>query len=143
MAWFTNDFNAYFKDLAKNNNKEWFDANRKRYETSVKKPFEAFVAEVIQSQALPVALAGSREQSQVLRAAGGEKSPLQRRQQGLGEAGLHEAGGDQHEGSSVDGRESVTAFHRVVFRVTPPILEGIPPGPRGSYATTAAGPPGG
>lgn len=47
MAWFTDDFNKFFKDLAKNNNKEWFDTNRKRYEQSVKKPFEAFVAEVI------------------------------------------------------------------------------------------------
>lgn len=47
MAWFSNDFNAFFKDLAKNNHKEWFDANRKRYEQSVKKPFEAFVTEVI------------------------------------------------------------------------------------------------
>ena len=47
MAWFTTDYNQFFKDLAKNNNKEWFDANRKRYETSVKKPFEAFVAEAI------------------------------------------------------------------------------------------------
>lgn len=47
MAWFTSDFNQFFKDLAKNNNKEWFDANRKRYEASVKKPFEAFVTEAI------------------------------------------------------------------------------------------------
>ncbi|MBK7944372.1 MAG: DUF2461 domain-containing protein [Flavobacteriales bacterium] len=47
MAWFTPDYNKFFKDLAKNNNKEWFDANRKRYEASVKKPFEAFVAEAI------------------------------------------------------------------------------------------------
>jgi uncharacterized protein (TIGR02453 family) len=47
MAWFTPDFNQFFKDLAKNNNKEWFDANRKRYETSVKQPFEAFVTEAI------------------------------------------------------------------------------------------------
>lgn len=47
MAWFTPDYNMFFKDLAKNNNKEWFDANRKRYEASVKKPFEAFVAEAI------------------------------------------------------------------------------------------------
>lgn len=47
MAWFTPDFNKFFKDLAKNNNKEWFDANRKRYESSVKKPFEAFVEEAI------------------------------------------------------------------------------------------------
>lgn len=51
MAWFTNDFNAFFKDLAKNNNKDWFDANRKRYEASVKKPFEAFVAEAIKQVA--------------------------------------------------------------------------------------------
>jgi len=47
MAWFTADFNAFFKDLAKNNNKEWFDANRKRYEQSVKEPFAAFVGEAI------------------------------------------------------------------------------------------------
>lgn len=47
MAWFTADFNQFFKDLAKNNNKEWFDANRKRYEASVKTPFNAFVAEAI------------------------------------------------------------------------------------------------
>ena len=47
MAWFTSDFNQFFKDLAKNNNKEWFDANRKRYEAGVKKPFEAFVTEAI------------------------------------------------------------------------------------------------
>lgn len=47
MAWFTADFNQFFKDLARNNNKEWFDANRKRYEASVKKPFEAFTAAVI------------------------------------------------------------------------------------------------
>lgn len=47
MAWFTPDFNRFFKDLAKNNDKEWFDANRKRYEQSVKQPFEAFVAEAI------------------------------------------------------------------------------------------------
>jgi len=47
MAWFTADFNQFFKDLARNNNKEWFDANRKRYEASVKVPFHAFVAEAI------------------------------------------------------------------------------------------------
>jgi uncharacterized protein (TIGR02453 family) len=47
MAWFTPDFNKFFIELAPNNNKEWFDANRKRYELSVKEPFEGFVAEVI------------------------------------------------------------------------------------------------
>lgn len=48
MAWFTPDFNAFFKDLARNNNKEWFDANRQRYEAGVKQPFEAFTAVAIQ-----------------------------------------------------------------------------------------------
>ncbi|MEZ4738179.1 MAG: DUF2461 domain-containing protein [Flavobacteriales bacterium] len=47
MAWFTSDFNQFFKDLAKNNNKEWFDANRKRYEKSVKTPFAEFVSAAI------------------------------------------------------------------------------------------------
>lgn len=47
MPWFTDDFNKFFKDLAKNNHKDWFDANRKRYEASVKEPFAAFVAEAI------------------------------------------------------------------------------------------------
>lgn len=47
MAWFSSDLNTFFKDLAKNNNKEWFDANRARYEKSVKEPFAAFVAEAI------------------------------------------------------------------------------------------------
>jgi len=47
MPWFTKDFNQFFKELAANNNKEWFDMNRKRYEASVKEPFVAFVAAVI------------------------------------------------------------------------------------------------
>ncbi|MCB0770562.1 MAG: DUF2461 family protein, partial [Flavobacteriales bacterium] len=47
MAHFTSDFNQFYKDLAKNNNKEWFDANRKRYEMSVKKPFLDLVSAVI------------------------------------------------------------------------------------------------
>ena len=51
MAWFTADFNQFFKDLAKNNNKEWFDVNRKRYEAVVKEPFVAFVAEAIKRMA--------------------------------------------------------------------------------------------
>lgn len=47
MHWFTDGFNRFFKDLAKNNNKEWFDANRKRYEAEVKEPFAAFVEAAI------------------------------------------------------------------------------------------------
>ncbi|MDG1781200.1 MAG: DUF2461 domain-containing protein [Flavobacteriales bacterium] len=41
---FTSDFHSFFIELAGNNHKDWFHANKKRYETSVKKPFEAFVA---------------------------------------------------------------------------------------------------
>lgn len=44
MAHFGKDFNEFFKELAANNHKEWFDENRKRYEENIKKPFEEFVA---------------------------------------------------------------------------------------------------
>lgn len=47
MAWFSPDFNRFFIELAPNNNKEWFDANRQRYVSNIKEPFEAFVADVI------------------------------------------------------------------------------------------------
>jgi uncharacterized protein (TIGR02453 family) len=47
MGHFTKDFITFFKDLANNNSKNWFDQNRKRYEISVKKPFNAFVEEMI------------------------------------------------------------------------------------------------
>ena len=47
MAHFDQDFIDFFRELAKNNNREWFNENKKRYEKSVKKPFAAFVAEMI------------------------------------------------------------------------------------------------
>ncbi len=47
MSHFTKDYTQFFIDLAPNNNKDWFDANRKRYEESVKKPFAAFVQNFI------------------------------------------------------------------------------------------------
>lgn len=47
MSFFTDDFCGYFKDLAKHNNRDWFQENKKRYETSVKAPFEAFVTEML------------------------------------------------------------------------------------------------
>ncbi len=49
MQYFTNDYLEFFKELAANNNKEWFDANRKRYENSVKKPFQRFIDDLIES----------------------------------------------------------------------------------------------
>lgn len=48
MKYFDSDFLDFFKELAANNHKEWFDANRKRYEASVKKPFEKFVAALLE-----------------------------------------------------------------------------------------------
>ena len=47
MAFFTGDFLQFFIDLAPNNNKDWFDLNRKRYENSVKEPFKKFVQHMI------------------------------------------------------------------------------------------------
>ena len=46
-SYFSKDFLDFFKELAANNNKDWFDANRKRYDKSVKEPFKAFVADLI------------------------------------------------------------------------------------------------
>jgi len=47
MAFFTPDYLNFFKNLAANNNRDWFHANKKRYEASVKDPFLEFVAEII------------------------------------------------------------------------------------------------
>lgn len=47
MAYFTADFIDFFKELAANNHKDWFDANRKRYKQSVQEPFKSFVQEMI------------------------------------------------------------------------------------------------
>lgn len=47
MAWFTADFNRFFKELAANNSKDWFDDQRARYLQAVKEPFERFTAEMI------------------------------------------------------------------------------------------------
>lgn len=49
MAYFTQDYTDFFKELAANNHKEWFHTHKKRYEKSVKAPFEAFVADLIQA----------------------------------------------------------------------------------------------
>ena len=48
MAYFTPDFIAFFREFTENNRKEWFDANRSRYEKSVKNPFQNFIAKVIE-----------------------------------------------------------------------------------------------
>ncbi len=45
--YFTKDYLDFFKELAANNHKDWFDENRKRYEKSVKEPFKAFITDLI------------------------------------------------------------------------------------------------
>jgi uncharacterized protein (TIGR02453 family) len=47
MAYFDQDYLEFFKELAGNNHKEWFDIHRKRYEQSVKNPMQVFVKELI------------------------------------------------------------------------------------------------
>jgi uncharacterized protein (TIGR02453 family) len=47
MKFFTKAFLDFFRDLSANNATEWFQANKKRYESDVKQPFEAFVSEMI------------------------------------------------------------------------------------------------
>lgn len=46
MTYFNKSFIQFFKDLEKNNNKEWFDANRSIYEQEIKKPFEKFTLDL-------------------------------------------------------------------------------------------------
>lgn len=47
MQYFDNDFILFFSELEKNNNKEWFQSNKKRYEEHVKKPMLKFVTDVV------------------------------------------------------------------------------------------------
>ena len=47
MQYFTTDYLDFFKELASNNNKDWFDKNRKRYENVVREPFKKFVSDLI------------------------------------------------------------------------------------------------
>lgn len=47
MSFFTPAFFKFFEQLEKNNNKEWFEANRKTYENEVKAPFKKFVTHII------------------------------------------------------------------------------------------------
>lgn len=47
MVYFDADYINFFDGLENNNTKEWFDANKKIYENKVKKPFTAFIEELI------------------------------------------------------------------------------------------------
>lgn len=52
MAWFTSEYEAFFKELQDNNNREWFNENKPRYEKYVKKPFYQFVTDMIERMKL-------------------------------------------------------------------------------------------
>ncbi len=47
MALLTTQSIKFLRDLKKNNNREWFHENKKRYESDLKKPFHEFVQAVI------------------------------------------------------------------------------------------------
>lgn len=47
MAYFTQAYIDFFQELAANNEREWFHANKKRYEKDVKEPFKSFVTDLI------------------------------------------------------------------------------------------------
>ena len=47
MKYFSKDFIQFLKELRENNNKDWFDKNRNRYEQEVKLPFEKFIGDLI------------------------------------------------------------------------------------------------
>jgi len=44
----TSDSLQFLYDLSQNNNRDWFEKNKKRYESMLKKPFEATVAAIIE-----------------------------------------------------------------------------------------------
>jgi len=47
MTIFTKDFTKFLSDLEKNNNRDWFNENKKRYINSVKEPFEIFIETIL------------------------------------------------------------------------------------------------
>ncbi|MFT4603004.1 MAG: hypothetical protein ACI857_003191 [Arenicella sp.] len=47
MAHLSKDYMDFFKELAADNSKNWFDINRKRYKDSVKDPFDKFIGDLI------------------------------------------------------------------------------------------------
>lgn len=45
--YFTDDFIRFFEELKINNNKDWFDENRTRYQEQVKKPFDNLIIDLL------------------------------------------------------------------------------------------------
>lgn len=49
MNYFTPEFLKFLRELPANNNRDWFQDNKKRYEQFVKFPFEQFITDLIQA----------------------------------------------------------------------------------------------
>ena len=47
MSHFNKEYISYFEELKENNNRDWFQENKKRYEATVKEPFFNFISELI------------------------------------------------------------------------------------------------
>lgn len=47
MKYFSQDFIVFFRELSKNNNRDWFNENKQRYINSVREPFFHFIEELI------------------------------------------------------------------------------------------------
>lgn len=47
MTYFNQEFLEFLRELSVDNDRDWFNANKKRYEDHVKKPFENFIAKMI------------------------------------------------------------------------------------------------
>lgn len=47
MKFFTADFLDFFRELEANNNREWFEANKKRFKKNVETPFVDFIGRMI------------------------------------------------------------------------------------------------
>ena len=45
MAYFTSESFAFLRELSKNNNREWFAANKKRYEAELRDPALRFISD--------------------------------------------------------------------------------------------------
>lgn len=48
LTFLSKDYFKFFQELARNNRKEWFDENKKRYQEVVKVPFENLVASILE-----------------------------------------------------------------------------------------------
>ena len=47
MAYFTQDYLTFLTELANNNNRDWFNDNKKRFKENVEAPFKAFLQDLI------------------------------------------------------------------------------------------------